>query len=82
LYHGGLIGFVILLALLGTAGFTVFRSGPSGYVPGLLLIFTAAAMVADTQKLLLGVGGLEYLLLWIPLALAAGLSGASLAGND
>ncbi len=74
LYFGGFFGLGILLILLMVAGRISFCSGYAGYVSGSLLIFTAAFMLVDTQHLLVGASVSEYLIFWIPLALAAGLS--------
>jgi len=79
LYYGGLIGLGILLTLLGTAGWKVFQAGYAGYIPGALLVFSTTILIVDTQKLLVGVGSSEYLLFWVPLGLAAGLSGKQTA---
>jgi len=79
LYFGGLIGLGMLLSLLGTSGLTALHAGYAGYVPGALLIFVATFMLVDTQRLLTGMSGSEYLIFWVPLGLAAGLSGKQTA---
>lgn len=73
LYTGGLIGFVLLLSLMAMAGWTTLRAGTAGYLPLALIIFCATTMSLNSSRLLLSRGP-DYLLFWIPLALAAGLS--------
>jgi len=79
LYFGGLFGLGLLLILLVVAGRNVFCAGYAGYVPSALLVFVAVFMLVDTQRLLVGLSGSEYLLFWVPLGLAAGLSGKQTA---
>ncbi len=73
LYHGGLIGLGLLLVLICTAGWNALRGGYAGYVSGALVVFSGTILLVETQRLLVGVGSLEYLIFWIPLALAAGI---------
>ncbi len=76
LYYGGLIGLGILLILQITAGRNAFFAGYAGYTSKALLVFCAMILLVDTQRLLVGVGSSEYLIFWVPLALAAGLQPA------
>lgn len=71
LYHGGIIGLGILLALLGAAGWPALRAGADGIVPLALLIFASTCFLMNGQRLL-GAYGPHALLFWVPLGLAAG----------
>lgn len=76
LYSGGLIGLGILLAMMGTGLFNSIRFGESGIVPSMLIVFCVISIAFNAQRLLIeGVyGAPDYLLLWIPLGLAAACS--------
>ncbi len=74
LYFGGIIGFILLAALLTTAGLrALLCSIKNGYtIPLALLTFGAIWMLADGHSLLVNYGNI-YLSVWIPIGLSAGL---------
>ena len=73
LYHGGLLGLVLILYLLIYAFRAAVRMGERGYIPGSLLFFGCLVYLMDGQ-FFVGTFQYEWLLAWIPLALLTGLS--------
>ncbi len=71
LYHGGLIGLGLLLALLSVAFFSAARAGSAGHVPAALILFCGVCLLFNSHRLLVD-GGADYLMLFVPLGLAAG----------
>jgi O-antigen ligase len=70
LYHGGLIGLGLLLVLLAAAFAAAVRAGSAGLVPAALIIFCGVCLLFNSQRLLVDRGP-DYLMFWVPLALAA-----------
>lgn len=73
LYHGGLAGLCILAALLALAWRAAFRSGENGSVALALVVYSGIYMLFEVHRLLAGRGE-DYVLLWLPVGLAAGLA--------
>jgi len=74
LYFGGIIGFILLAALLTTAGLQALLCciKTSYTIPLAMLMFGSIWMLADGTSLLVNYGNI-YLSFWIPIGLSAGV---------
>jgi len=75
LYFGGIIGVILLAALMISAGLqALLCSIKTGYtIPLAMMMFGTIWMLADGHGLLIDYGNV-YQSFWIPIALAAGLT--------